>query len=114
MNYWREFSGRPNPVDGGPLSVAITVDRTERRGFDLSAAAYTVTVKAGAARTITAVRALDPQSAGGDRRPVGRPGRREDHQETDFFGPLVKNYVFNFVPDTTLASLNVNRQALTR
>ena len=31
--------------------------------------------------------------------------------KTDFFGPLVKNYVFNLVPDTTLASLRVNRQA---
>ena len=31
----------------------------------------------------------------------------------DFFGPLVKNYVFNLVPDTTLASLRVNGKALT-
>ena len=26
----------------------------------------------------------------------------------DFFGPIVKNYVFNLVPDTTLKSLKVN------
>jgi alpha-glucuronidase len=30
----------------------------------------------------------------------------------DFFGPLVKNYVFNFVPDTTLRALRVNGRAL--
>ena len=42
VNYWREFSGRPNPVDGGPLSLAVTAGGKERRGFDLSASSYTV------------------------------------------------------------------------
>src|SRR3954454_10293900 len=41
VNYWREFSGRENPVDGGPLSIKITVAGVERGGFDLSANAYT-------------------------------------------------------------------------
>jgi hypothetical protein len=30
----------------------------------------------------------------------------------DFFGPIVKNYVFNMVTDTTLRSLRVNRKHL--
>lgn len=111
VNYWREFSGRPNPVDGGPLSIAITVAGTERRGFDLSAAAYTIPVAAGAPRTITAVRTFDPAAR------AEIVSQTPDQavvrvSKTDFFGPLVKHYVFNLVPDTTLASLRVNRRAL--
>lgn len=112
VNYWREFSGRPNPVDGGPLSAAITVGGVERRGFDLSASAYTIPVKAGASRTITAVRALDP----GARAEIVSQSADQavvKVTKTDFFGPLVKNYVLNFVPDTTLTALRVNRRALT-
>src|SRR3954453_12580437 len=107
VNYWREFSGRENPVDGGPLSIKITVGGVERGGFDLSANAYTIPVEAGAAPEITAVRPLDPaaravivsQSAGQAVVKVTKD---------DFFGPLVKNYIFNLVPDTTLRSLRVN------
>ena len=95
VNYWREFSGRPNPVDGGPLSLAVTAGGKERRGFDLSASSYTVP---GA---ITAVRALDPAARAElvsqtDTQAVVKVSK------TDFFGPLVKNYVFNIVPDTSL------------
>ena len=36
----------------------------------------------------------------------------QGHQGRDFFGPIVKNYVFNLVPDTTLRSLRVNGAAL--
>lgn len=110
VNYWREFSGRPNPVDGAPLSLAITVGGVERRGFDLSAAAYTVPVRAGA--TLTAVRPLD---AGARAEIVSQSAQQAVVKvtKTDFFGPLVKNYVLNFVPDTTLAALRVNRRALT-
>ena len=106
VNYWREFSGRPNPVDGGPLSLAVTAGGKERRGFDLSASSYTVPA------AITAVRALDPAAR-------AELVSQTDTQavvkvtKTDFFGPLVKNYVFNIVPDTSLASLRVNRRPLT-
>ncbi len=106
INYWREFSGRPNPVDGGPLSLAVTAGGKERRGFDLSASSYTVPA------AITGVRALDP---GARAELVSQTDTQAvvKVSKTDFFGPLVKNYVFNIVPDTSLASLRVNRKALT-
>ena len=50
VNYWREFSGRDIPVDGGPLSAKITVGGKEVGGFNLSSASYTVPVAAGARR----------------------------------------------------------------
>jgi len=105
VNYWREHSGRPMPVDTAPLSLAVTVNGTERRGFDLSASSYTVP------GPITAVRALDPEARAElvsqtDTQAVVKVSK------TDFFGPLVKNYVFDIVPDTSLRSLRVNRQAL--
>ena len=39
----------------------------------------------------------------------GRPSVKVT--KDDFFGPIVKNYVFNLVPDTTLRSLRVNGAA---
>src|SRR4051794_19905513 len=110
VNYWREFSGRENPVDGGPLSAKITVAGTERGGFDLSANAYTIPVAAGASPTITAVRTIDPAArAQIVSQATGVPGQAiVKVTKDDFFGPLVKNYVFNLVPDTTLRSLRVN------
>ena len=110
VNYWREFSGREIPVDGGPLSAKITVGGKEVGGFNLSSASYTIPVAAGASPEITNVRLADPARA----RRSSRRRRRVPGQavvkvtKTDFFGPLVKNYVFNLVPDTTLRSLRVN------
>jgi alpha-glucuronidase len=111
VNYWREFNGKPNPVDSGPLSLAVTVGGVERKGFDLSANSYTIPVKAGASRTLTGLRTFDPAAKAElvsqtDEQAVVKVSK------TDFFGPLVKNYVFNLVPDTTLTSLRVNRTPL--
>ncbi len=107
VNYFREFSGRPNPVG----SDTITVGGREHGGFDLSASAYTIPVRAGASPAITAVetdgRAEIVSQA------QGVPGQAVVKVTKDgFFGPLVKNYVFNLVADTTLASLKVNGKEL--
>ncbi|MBE2319323.1 DUF1349 domain-containing protein [Solirubrobacter sp. CPCC 204708] len=106
VNYFREHSGRPMPVDGAPLSLAVTVGGVERRGFDLSASSYTVP------GPITAVRPLD---SGARAELVSQSATQAVVKvtKTDFFGPLVKNYVFDIVPDTSLRSLRVNRRALT-
>ena len=114
VSYWREFSGRDIPVDGGPLSAKIIVDGKERRRLQPVRAAYTIPVAAGG---------VAGDHGGEDRRPR-RALRRSSRQATeraragdvkvtkdDFFGPIVKNYVFNLVPDTTLRSLQRERQA---
>ena len=91
VGYWQGFSGRPIPVDG-PLAVEITVGGHRFGGFDASAASYTIPVPAGAAPRITKVRT----------RPGARyrileqvPGRAVVQvRGRSFFGPIVKNYVF--------------------
>ena len=114
VNYWREFSGREVPVDDGPLSARIVVDGEEIGGFDLSAASYTIPVAAGASPRITEVRTADPAA----RHEIvsqahGVPGRAVVKVTKDeFFGPIVKNYVFDMVPDTTLQSLAVGGRQL--
>ena len=57
------------------------------------------------------MRALDP-AARAQIVSQTRPQAVVKVTKTDFFGPIVKNYVFNFVPDTTLAALRVNRKPL--
>ena len=114
VGYWKEFSGRKIPVDGGPLSARIVVDGKEIGGFDLSAASYTIPVRAGASPRITAVRTADPAAryeivSQAD----GVPGRAVVKvTKNDFFGPIVKNYVFDMVRDTTLQRLKVNGRDL--
>jgi alpha-glucuronidase len=111
VNYWKEFSGRPNPVDDGPLSIKITVGGRTAGGFDLSAPSYTIPVAASASPRITKVIPADPaaryeilsQDAG---RAVVRV------TATSYFGPIVKDYVFTMVRDTTLKSLKVNGRQL--
>ncbi len=114
VNYWREFSGRDVPVDGGPLSAKITVAGKEIGGFNLSDATYSVPVAAGASPTITAVRTADPAArAQIVSQASAVPGQAiVKVTKDDFFGPIVKNYVFNLVPDTTLRSLRVNGRPL--
>jgi alpha-glucuronidase len=87
VNYWRTFSGRPMPVDG-PLAIEITVGGKRFGGFDASAASYEIP----AAGRITKVRVkrgaryrILEQTR--DRAVVQVRGR-------SFFGPIVKNYVF--------------------
>ncbi|MFD0782744.1 alpha-glucuronidase family glycosyl hydrolase [Micromonospora azadirachtae] len=114
VNYWKEFSGRDIPVDGGPLSAKIAVNGKEIGGFNLSAASYTIPVSAGASPTITAVKTADPAAryeiiSQAD----SVPGQAiVKVTKEDFFGPIVKNYVFDFVPDTTLKNLKVNGEDL--
>jgi len=110
VNYWREFSGREVPVDDGPLSARIVVDGEEIGGFDLAAASYTIPVAAGASPRITAVVTADPAA----RHEIvsqaqSVPGRAVVKVTKDeFLGPIVKNYVFDIVPDTTLQRLAVD------
>ncbi len=100
VEYWREFSGRPMPVDDAPLSVRIVVGGREFGGFDLSADSYTIPVPAGTSPRITKVITADRDArykilsqAG------GVPGTAVVKvTKDDFFGPIVKNYVFELVP----------------
>jgi alpha-glucuronidase len=114
VNYWKEFSGRDIPVDDAPLSASIVVDGERIGGFDLSAASYTIPVAAGASPRITKVTTADrgaryeivSQADGVPGQAVVKVSKR------DFFGPIVKHYVFNMVRDTTLQSLKVNGREL--
>ncbi|MBM7494528.1 alpha-glucuronidase [Micromonospora luteifusca] len=114
VNYWKEFSGRDIPVDDAPLSAKIVVNGKEFGGFNLSDNSYTIPVPAGASPTITKVRTADRKaryeiiSQAAD-----VPGQAVVKVTTEsFFGPLVKNYVFNLVPDTTLTALRVDGKRL--
>jgi alpha-glucuronidase len=110
VNYWKEFSGSDIPVDDGPLSAKIVVDGERIGGFDLSASSYTIPVAAGASPRITQVRTADRSA----RYEIVDQAERVPGQavvkvtKRDFFGPIVKNYVFNMVRDTTLRRLTVN------
>jgi len=114
VNYWQEFSRRDIPVDDAPLSASIVVDGKRFGGFDLSAASYTIPVAAGASPRITRVRPADPRAryeivSQAD----GVPGQAVVKvTKRDFFGPIVKNYVFDMVRDTTLKTLKVNGSEL--
>ncbi|MEV4314918.1 alpha-glucuronidase family glycosyl hydrolase [Actinocrispum sp. NPDC049592] len=111
VNYWREFSGRANPVDDGPLSIKIVVNGRTVGGFDLSASSYTIPVSAGGSTRISKVIPADPRvryeilSQSAERAVVRVTGE-------SYFGPIVKDYVFTMVPDTTLKSLKVNGRQL--
>jgi alpha-glucuronidase len=96
VNYWREFSGRANPVDDGPLSIKVVVNGKTVGGFDMSASSYAIPVAAGGSTTISNIIPADPsvryeilsQSAG--RAVVRVTGK-------SYFGPIVKDYVFTMV-----------------
>jgi alpha-glucuronidase len=96
VNYWKGFSGRDIPVDDGPLSIKIVVDGKTIGGFDLSASSYTIPVAAGSSPKITRVIPADRAAryeilSQAD----GVPGRAVVKvTKQDFFGPIVKNYVF--------------------
>ena len=102
VNYWKGFSGRDVPVDGGPLSIKIVVDGKTIGGFDLSASSYTIPVAAGASPTITKVIPADPAA----RHEIVSQADRVPGQavvkvtKDDFFGPIVKNYVFAMEAET--------------
>ena len=87
VNYWREFSGRPNPVDGGPLSLAVTVGGKERRRVRPVGARVHGPRRRGRA-AITAVRTLDPGARARSCRRRRAPGQAiVKVTKTDFFGP---------------------------
>jgi alpha-glucuronidase len=114
VEYWSEFSGRPVPVDDGPLSAKIVVDGEEFGGFNLSEDSYTIPVPAGGSPAITDVVTADPE-AGYEilDQAEGVPGQAVVKvTKDDFFGPIVKNYVFDLVRDTRLESLKVNGRDL--
>ncbi|MGC4747357.1 alpha-glucuronidase family glycosyl hydrolase [Micromonospora sp. DT201] len=114
VNYWKEFSGRDIPVDDAPLSAKIVVNGKEFGGFNLSDNSYTIPVPAGASPTITKVRTADRKARYEIiSQAVSVPGQAVVKVTAEsFFGPLVKNYVFNLVPDTTLTSLSVDGKPL--
>ncbi|MEU7587360.1 alpha-glucuronidase family glycosyl hydrolase [Micromonospora sp. NPDC049230] len=115
VNYWKEFSGRAIPVDDAPLSAKIVVNGREFGGFNLSDTSYTIPVRAGGSPTITKVRTADRKARYQIvSQAASVPGQAVVKVTTEsFFGPLVKNYVFNLVPDTTLTSLRVDGKPLT-
>ncbi|WP_225845916.1 alpha-glucuronidase family glycosyl hydrolase [Streptomyces sp. HPF1205] len=96
VSYWKQFSARDIPVDDGPLSVKIVVGGRTIGGFDLSASSYPIPVPAGTSPKITRVIPADRATryeivAQAD----GIPGQAVVKVvREDFFGPLVKDYVF--------------------
>src|SRR4051794_29762270 len=114
IDYWKQFSGRDVPVDGGPLSARIVVGGKLRGGVDPVGAGETSPGAPGGPAARTSVLPTDPGArAEIVSQATGVPGQAVVKvTKEDFFGPLVKNYVFNLVPDTTLASLRVNGKAL--
>jgi alpha-glucuronidase len=110
VRYWQEFSGKAIPVDRGPLSAKIVVDGRTVGGFDLSASSYRIPVAAGGSPVITKVIPADPKAryqilSQADQVP-GRAVVKVTKESP--FGPIVKNYTFDMVPDTTVKSLTVN------
>ncbi len=114
VNYFREFSDREIPVDDGPLSAKIVVNGKQIGGFNLSATSYAIPIAAGASPTITNVIPTDPAATYQIVSQASSvPGQAVVKvTKNDFFGPIVKNYVFNMVTDTTLKSLRVNSKQL--
>jgi alpha-glucuronidase len=86
------------------------VNGHEIGSFNLSDASYTIPVAAGGSPTITKVSTADPAASYTiTSQARGVPGQAVVKvRKDDFFGPIVKNYVFDMVPDTTLKRLTVN------
>jgi alpha-glucuronidase len=106
VNYWKGFSGKDVPVDDGPLSIKIVVGGRTIGGFDLSASSYPIPVPDGASPKITKVLTADRAAryeivSQAD----GVPGTAVVKvTKNDFFGPLVKNYVFTMEAASGAAS----------
>ena len=94
VGYWQEFSGRPIPVDG-PLAAEIVVAGQRFGGFDTSAASYTIPVPVGASPRITSVRTARGTQYRILQQADEVPGTAiVQVRGVSFFGPIVKNYVF--------------------
>jgi alpha-glucuronidase len=102
VNYWKGFSSRDVPVDDGPLSIKIVINGRTIGGFDLSASSYTIPVADGVSPKITKVIPADRAA----RYEILSQAHEVPGQavvkvtKRDFFGPIVKNYVFTMEPDT--------------
>jgi alpha-glucuronidase len=114
VNYWKEFSGMPIPVDGGPLSAKFTIAGKQFGGFNLSSPFYTIRIPYGASPVIRGVKAADPAASYEIvSQADGVPGQAVVKlTKNDFFGKIVKNYTLNIVYDTSLKSLKVNGNEL--
>ncbi|GAA2337307.1 hypothetical protein GCM10009854_11770 [Saccharopolyspora halophila] len=112
--YWQEFSEQPIPTDDGLTSASITVGGTTFDGFDLSRESYRIPVPAGGSPEITEVRTADPRArAEIVSQAGGTPGTAVVKVRSEApYGPVVKNYRFEMVTDTTLRSLSVNGEPL--
>lgn len=111
VRYWQEFSGKPIPTDGGTLSAKIVVNGRTFGGFDLSSSAYTIPVASGGSPTIAKVIPADRSAT---YRIVSQADQVPGQAVVKVTkGPLVKNYTFDLVPDTTLKTLTVNGKPVT-
>jgi alpha-glucuronidase len=100
VRYWQRFSGRAMPTDHGPTSIAVVIGGRRYHGFDLSADTYTLSIPTGAtpriSRVVPAYRAASYRIL---QQASRVPGRAVVEVRTHaFFGPLVKDYVFNLEP----------------
>jgi alpha-glucuronidase len=99
VRYWQGFNGRAVPTDG-PLSIRVVVGGRTVGGFDAGAPSSTIAVAAGAAPKITEVVPADPTAKCTvlvQARAV--PGRAVVRVAANsFFGPILKDYVFDLVP----------------
>jgi alpha-glucuronidase len=100
VRYWQKFSGRAMPTDHGPTSIAVVIDSKRYDGFDLSADSYTLSVRSGASPRITRVIPADQEASYRIlQQATHLPGKAVVEVRTRaFFGPLVKDYVFNLEP----------------
>ena len=100
VQYWQQFSGRAMPTDRGPTSISVVIGGKRYSGFDLSADSYTLSVPAGASPRITRVIPADRAASSRIVQQASDvPGKAVVEVRTQtFFGPVVKDYVFNLEP----------------
>jgi alpha-glucuronidase len=100
VRYWQQFSGRAMPTDRGPTSIAVVIGGKRYDGFDLSADSYTLNVPPGSSPRITRVVPADRAASYRIVQQASQvPGKAVVEVRTKgFFGPLVKDYVFDLEP----------------
>ena len=88
------------PTDHGPTSIAVVIDGKRYDGFDLSADSYTLSLPTDASPRITRVIPADREASYRILRQASQvPGKAVVEVRThSFFGPLVKDYVFDLEP----------------
>ncbi len=100
VRYWQQFSGRAMPTDRGPTSISVVIDGKRYSGFDLSADSYTLSLPADASPRITRVIPADRAASSRILQQASDvPGKAVVEVRTrTFFGPVVKDFVFNLEP----------------